>query len=797
MDLCPLYVPGEICLSSTYMSSGYINRPDATSQVFATHPFPGDAGHTYIYRTGDLGMFIGVRSFVLLGRVDFQFKVDGNRIQPEEIESIVNQVPQVIKCRVILVEPSVGRPVSTCCAILKGSPTNGLHTDNRWKDFVSAAEKACAAHLPAYMMPHRWLQFEKFPETPSAKIDNRALAIEAKLIIDKTSPIALRDDLRDHQGRISVQGKLFLDLVLEILTGKDPGTLPFEEREKMQAQSFLANGGTSLLSLRLRSQLRGRGVEIPISRLYSPQSLIQVASEFTAAEREVEEFHAEATGPAPTVTEALLPIMPIDLQPNLTLYETVFPTTMLQREMFVMSMLDPKLWIFYQFFDLSQVSCTTSQLHEAIGLLVSIKQNLRTVFSLLNVESNPTTIEHPDIAFELIKDGKFVQVILKPDVICADFSQEDEIEEPKVFWRKDVSRKWLFARPLWRVGFLSKPRLLAWAFHHAIVDEWVARNISRDLHAVLAAILQRDSCQQKQPQALIHACENAAKPSIEQWVIAHYGIDGLDGSPTPVVSKHIKVWEDFMANASPTPIPDELKLPYDALPAPPLMQKINSLPYGNWCRRHHITAAALFHAVSALTIARLLNWWRPGGPQQPIEEVTYYRISSNRASVQGASDMEGALISISPMRVPVAAGSDAVTISQCALNNWLATQESDPYYLDGQLIATGPEPTARRRRWGNVLLNHVINQNPDGDAMPSFRGAVEDQSGFAMVWPFAVLEITVVEMDSRKADALQLSLLSNLEQQSTDDFMGVFVQVLRLVVETESKLSAIEIVQQL
>jgi hypothetical protein len=66
-----------------------------------------------------------------------------------------------------------------------------------------------------------------------------------------------------------------------------------------------------------------------------------------------------------------------------------------------------------------------------------------------------------------------------------------------------------------------------------------------------------------------------------------------------------------------------------------------------------------------------------------------------------------------------------------------------------------------------------------------------------MVWPFAVLEITVVEMDSRKADALQLSLLSNLEQQSTEDFMGVFVQVLRLVVETESKLSAIEIVQQL
>ena len=61
--------------------------PEATSQAFAPHPFPGDAGHTYIYRTGDLGMFIGVRHFVLLGRIDFQFKVDGNRVQPEEVES--------------------------------------------------------------------------------------------------------------------------------------------------------------------------------------------------------------------------------------------------------------------------------------------------------------------------------------------------------------------------------------------------------------------------------------------------------------------------------------------------------------------------------------------------------------------------------------------------------------------------------------------------------------------------------------------------------------------------------------
>lgn len=71
-------------------------------------------------------MFIDARRFVILGRVDFQFKVDGNRIQPEEVEFTINQVPQIIKSKVLMVEPSVGRPVLTCCVILKETLTNGF-----------------------------------------------------------------------------------------------------------------------------------------------------------------------------------------------------------------------------------------------------------------------------------------------------------------------------------------------------------------------------------------------------------------------------------------------------------------------------------------------------------------------------------------------------------------------------------------------------------------------------------------------------------------------------------------------
>ncbi|KAF9769433.1 hypothetical protein IL306_013150 [Fusarium sp. DS 682] len=791
VDICPYYTPGEICLSSTYMSTGYINNPKATSKVFLPHPFPGDAGHTYIYRTGDLGMLIGSRHFVVLGRVDFQFKIDGNRVQPEEIESIINKTPHVVKCRIILVTPSVGRPLLTCCVILKATQTSSPQADNSWQRFVSLAEEACRNHLPAYMVPHRWLQFNEFPETASAKTDTGALAKEAKKIIDSEDLPVVNGYDKNHQRDISGKERLFLNLAIEAVAGKSLDELPPESRERMQSRSFIANGGTSLSSQQLRSRLRKHGIEIATSLLYSSRTLADIAS---AAEeqRQADGEAAEIARPAQTVRDSLHARMP-----GLADYESVFPATMLQREMLTLSMLNPKLWTLIQAMDLSQTVCTLSQLREAIGLIVSAKPNLRTVISLLDVQKNPTAIETPDSVFDLIREGEFVQAVLKPGAFYAEFWQEDDIEEPGEFWRKNITKTWGFEQPLWRVAFLTKPRLLVWSFNHAIIDEWVSQNVSQDLHAVLTAITHRDDRKEGWQVTLAEACEKAARPSIEWWILATYGTSGHLGSLDSTIRSHRKRWDDFMADAVPTPIPSDLKMSPQDLPAPPLMRRIESIPYGEWCRRHHVTAASLFHAVCSLTIARLCNWWRSGGLEEPTGGITYYRLSGNRDTVQDATDLEGSLISISPMRVSVSADDHVSTISRSALENWLAMHESDPYYLDGVLIHDGPEPTARQRRWGNVLLNHIAPQ-PKGErpAAVGFRGVVEDKCGYAMVWPFAVLELAVIETDPVQATSLQFCVLSVLQEQSTMHFLDVFVRILQQVIETDDGVSAKEIVQQ-
>ncbi|KAK1492897.1 hypothetical protein CABS01_11794 [Colletotrichum abscissum] len=789
IELCPLYTPGEICLSSTWMSSGYINRPGATSQVFLPHPFPGDAGHTYIYRTGDLGIFVGDQAFVLLGRVDFQFKIDGNRVQPEEVEYIISQIPHVIRCRVILIEPSVRRPVITCCVVLTDILTADIDADSFWADFICKAEVACSDHLPAYMKPHRWLRFKKFPETATAKTDTAALTRAAKSLIDSGSLVMTDGYLQKDSKFILGNGRIFLDLATEILAGSDCDAISLEDSQSIQARSFIENGGTSLLSLQLRAQLRKREIDLPMATLYSTRSLADVALTLSAKEEDAfESILIKSVKPVPSATNGLLRRMALDTECGSESFEAVFPSTILQREMFVTSILEPKSWMFYQFFDLSQSDCTEAQLLEGIRLLVSKKQNLRTVFSLLDVSVNPKTIETPDSAFDLIKNAEFVQAVLKPSELKIDLSQDTEIVDPDIHRIRDSMRPWSFLRPLWRVAFLSNPRLLAWTFHHSIVDAWVARNIAEDLHAILASIIQRDSCQGGWQRFLTEACENAARPSMEQWALKTYGVDGLGSSPDSVLQKHMRIWEDFMTGARATPIPDEGKLPPQALPAPPLFKRIDSLPYGAWCRSHHITPAALIHAATSLTIARVLKWWRPGGPQEMPEEVVYYRLSANRADIEDASEMEGALISISPIRVPVPAEADIVDISRRAFSNWLTTQESDPYYQDGYLVATGPEATARQRRWGNVLLNHIVNQKEERQSAAALRGVVEDRCGYAMVWPFAALEMTVVETDSSKADSLQLCILSTLNQRDTEEFMDIFARILEGAYDVQQSL---------
>ena len=103
----PVGVPGEIYLGGDGLARGYLNLPALTAERFIQHPFSNAPG-ARLFRTGDVGKYLPDGTIDFLGRLDHQVKVRGFRVEPDEIETVLNQHPGVRESVVVTDEDSAG-----------------------------------------------------------------------------------------------------------------------------------------------------------------------------------------------------------------------------------------------------------------------------------------------------------------------------------------------------------------------------------------------------------------------------------------------------------------------------------------------------------------------------------------------------------------------------------------------------------------------------------------------------------------------------------------------------------------
>ncbi len=142
--------PGELVVKGKQVGAGYVN---IQSNCFLKSD---DSVKGYdLYRTGDLAVYNEDNEMIILTRVDGQVKINGYRIELDEISKCVEEI-EGSHCETIVVEI---KDVKKLVSFIEG-------------DFDEEELKLrLNTHLPAYMMPKSFVCVEKIPLNKNGKVD--------------------------------------------------------------------------------------------------------------------------------------------------------------------------------------------------------------------------------------------------------------------------------------------------------------------------------------------------------------------------------------------------------------------------------------------------------------------------------------------------------------------------------------------------------------------------------------------------------------------------------------------------
>ncbi|GAA3193781.1 MULTISPECIES: non-ribosomal peptide synthetase [Streptomyces] len=164
----PVGVPGELHLAGTGLARGYLDRPQETSERFVQWSC-GDHLVERLYRTGDMARFWPDGLIEILGRKDFQVKVNGIRVELGEIESALAAHPGVR--RAVVVSRTAPDGHTRLVAYVTAGRGGTL-------DSMSLFD-ALHARLPRHMIPSSIEIVDSLPLNKNGKVDRRALSSPA------------------------------------------------------------------------------------------------------------------------------------------------------------------------------------------------------------------------------------------------------------------------------------------------------------------------------------------------------------------------------------------------------------------------------------------------------------------------------------------------------------------------------------------------------------------------------------------------------------------------------------------
>ncbi|MCP5054866.1 MAG: AMP-binding protein, partial [bacterium] len=253
MKIVPVGIAGEIFIAGPGVGLGYVNEVEKTGNVFLDSPFtPGQK----VYRTGDLGKWRPDGRIDFLGRIDYQVKIRGMRIELAEIKNILLSHKDIEDAVVIAREKQTGDKYLCAYIVPYLTPPGELRT-------------YLANELPEYMIPNYFVTLDKIPLTPAGKLDRKALP-EPGFTIPGQEYLAPGDKLEEK-----------LALLWSEVLGIELNAIGVNN-------NFFQLGGHSLKAVLLIAKIHKEfNVKIPLALIFKSPTIKGLAKHIREASRNV------------------------------------------------------------------------------------------------------------------------------------------------------------------------------------------------------------------------------------------------------------------------------------------------------------------------------------------------------------------------------------------------------------------------------------------------------------------------------------------------------------------------------
>jgi amino acid adenylation domain-containing protein/non-ribosomal peptide synthase protein (TIGR01720 family) len=290
LQLQPVGVPGELCISGVGIAVGYLNNPELTAEKFNHDLWDLQDYHdgyhrsyrshmsyitykSYIYHTGDLARWSPDGNIEFLGRLDNQVKIRGFRIELGEIENRLMNYKGIEEAAVVSKERESGDKY-LCAYIVSNKEI-----------YLSELREHLSAFSPDYMIPAYFVKLDALPINTNGKIDRKALP--------EPDEIALVDRSKYETPRNEIEEKL---------TGIWEEVLGLE-RIGINDNFFLI-GGDSIKAIQIIAKLRKTGYRIEMKDIFQRRRISELAPQVRKLKRT----------PHQAVIPGTVPLTPIQVE---------------------------------------------------------------------------------------------------------------------------------------------------------------------------------------------------------------------------------------------------------------------------------------------------------------------------------------------------------------------------------------------------------------------------------------------------------------------------------------------------